>query len=155
MPVGWGIDFFDPFREFERLQEEVDRLLEMTSPFIPVRTIARATFPVINIGETADAVYVYIFAPGVDIDKIDLSIEGNILSVSGERDAAKALRVEKFDPNKYYRQERFNGRFTRAVSLPESIDPSQVEATYQNGIIKVRIAKREEKKAKKIEVKAG
>ncbi len=155
MPIGWGVDFFDPFREFERLQEEVNRLLEFTSPFVPVRTIARATFPVINIGETNDAVFVYLFAPGVEADKIDLSIEGNILSISGERDATKALKVEKVDPNRYYRQERFSGRFTRAVSLPESIDPNQVEATYQNGIIKVRIGKREEKKARKIEVKAS
>ncbi|WP_022853481.1 Hsp20/alpha crystallin family protein [Thermodesulfatator atlanticus] len=155
MPIGWGIDFFDPFREFERLQEEVDRLFEFTSPFVPMRTIARGTFPVINIGETNDAVYVYLFAPGIEIDKIDLTIEDNILSISGERDATKALKVEKVDPARYYRQERFNGRFTRAVSLPESIDPSQVEATYQNGIIKVRIAKREEKKAKKIEVKTS
>ncbi len=155
MPINWGLEFFDPFREFERLQEEVDRLLQLTSPFIPIRAVARGTFPVINIGETSDSVLVYLFAPGVEPDKIDLSIEGNILSVSGERDASRALKVEKVDPSRYYRQERFNGRFTRAVTLPESIDPSQVEATYQNGIIKVRIGKKEEKKARRIEVKAS
>ena len=155
MPINWGLDFLDPFREFERLQEEMDRLLEWASPFIPVRSVARGAFPVINIGETNDSVLVYLFAPGIDPAKIDLSIEGNILSVSGERDASSALKVEKVDPSRYYRQERFSGRFTRAVTLPESIDPSQVEATYQNGIITVRIAKKEEKKARKIEVKAS
>ena len=155
MPINWGIDFFDPFREFERLQQEMDRLLELASPFIPVRTVARGVFPVINIGETNDSIIVYLFAPGVDPQKIDLSIEGNILSISGARNAADALKVDQVDPNRYYRQERFSGRFTRAVSLPESIDPSQVEASYQNGIIKVKIAKKEEKKARRIEVKAS
>ncbi len=155
MPLNWGVDLFDPFREFERLQQEMDRLLELASPFIPVRAVARSTFPIINIGETNDSIIVYLFAPGVDASKIDLSIEGNILSISGERKAEDALKLEQVDPNRYYRQERFSGRFTRAVTLPESIDPTQVEATYQNGIIKVKIAKKEEKKARRIEVKAS
>ncbi|NPB09293.1 MAG: Hsp20/alpha crystallin family protein [Thermodesulfobacteria bacterium] len=130
--------------------------MQLTSPFIPIRAaVARGTFPVINIGETSDSVLVYLFAPGIELDKIDLSIEGNILSISGERDATKALKVENVDPARYYRQERFSGRFTRAVTLPDSIDPSQVEATYQNGIIKVKIGKKEEKKARRIEVKAS
>ncbi len=154
MPINWGF-WMDPFREFDRIQQELDRLFEMTKPFIPIRSVARGTFPVINVGETNDSVLVYIFAPGVEPDKIDLSIEGNLLSISGERDAAKALKLEKVEPERYYRQERFSGKFTRVISLPESIDPNQVEATYQNGIIKVKIAKKEEKKARRIQVKAS
>ncbi len=154
MPINWGF-LMDPFREFDRLQQELDRLMEMTRPFVPIRSVATGTFPVINIGETNDNILVYIFAPGVDLEKIDLSIEGNLLSISGERDASKALKVEKVEPERFYRQERFSGRFTRVVSLPESIDPNQVEASYQNGIIKVKIAKKEEKKARRIQVKAN
>ncbi len=154
MPINWGL-WFDPFREFDRLQQEIDRLLELTKPFIPIRSVARGTFPVINIGETNDHVLVYIFAPGINLEKVDLSIEGNLLSISGERDASSALKLEKVEPERYYRQERFSGKFTRVVSLPESINPDEVEATYQNGIIKVKIGKKEEKKARRIEVKAG
>ncbi len=154
MPINWGF-WMDPFREFDRLQQELDRLMEMTRPFVPIRSVATGTFPVINIGETNDNILVYIFAPGVDLEKIDLSIEGNLLSISGERDASKALKVEKVEPERFYRQERFSGRFTRVVSLPESIDPNQVEASYQNGIIKVKIAKKEEKKPRRIQVKAN
>ncbi len=154
MPINWGF-WMDPFREFDRLQQELDRLFEMTRPFMPIRSVARGTFPVINVGETNDSVLVYIFAPGVEADKIDLSIEGNLLSISGERDASKALKTENIEPERYYRQERFSGKFTRVISLPESIDPNQVEATYQNGIIKVKIAKKEEKKARRIQVKAS
>ena len=154
MPINWSL-LSDAFREFDRLQQELDRLFELTRPFSPIRSVARGSFPVINIGETNDNVLVYIFAPGINLEKVDLSIEGNLLSISGERDASEALKLENIEPERYDRQERFSGKFTRVISLPESIDPNQVEATYQNGIIKVKIGKKEEKKARRIQVKAS
>ncbi len=154
MSLNWNL-WSDPFREFDRLQQEIDRLLELTKPFIPIRAVERGAFPIINVGETNDNVLVYIFAPGLDLEKVDLSIEGNLLSISGERDSSAALKLENIEPERYYRRERFSGKFTRVISLPESVDPQQVEAVYQNGIIKVKIAKKEEKKPRKIQVKAS
>ncbi len=151
MPLNWTWEW-DPFQEFERLREEMDRLFEWVSPFRAVR--GEEVFPRINIGEAPDKVWVYIFAPGVDPKKVDLSLEGNLLSISGERKAEEALKVEEVKPERYVRQERFSGRFSRVVSLPESVDPSQVEAEYKNGLIVVQVGKKEERKAKKIEVKA-
>ncbi len=154
MLSNWNL-WTDPFGEIDRLQEEIDRLLELTRPFIPIRAVERGTFPIINIGETNDNVLVYIFAPGIDLQKVDLSIEGNLLSISGERDSSTALKVENIETEHFYRRERFSGKFTRVVSLPESIDPQQIEAIYKDGIIKVTIGKKEEKKPRRIQVKTS
>ena len=150
MAINWTMEW-DPFREFERLQEELDRLFDWMSPFRPLR--GAEVYPRINVGEAPDKVLVYVFAPGLDPKKIELSIEGNLLSLTGERKAEEALGVEEAQPERFVRRERFSGRFSRVISLPESVDPAQVEAEYRNGIIVVSIAKKEAQKAKKIEVK--
>ena len=150
MASNWTMDW-DPFREFERLQEELDRLFDWMSPFRPLR--GEEVYPRINVGQAPDKVLVYIFAPGLDPKKIELSIEGNLLSLTGERKAEEALGVEEAQPERFVRRERFSGRFSRVISLPESVDPAQVEAEYRNGLIVVSIAKKEAQKAKKIEVK--
>ena len=152
MAINWSWEW-DPFREFERLQEELDRLFEWVSPFRTLR--GEEVYPRINVGETENEVLVYIFAPGIDPAKIDLSLEGNILSISGERSAEEALGVEEVRPERYVRRERFSGRFSRVISLPESVDPSEVTAEYKNGIIVVRIGKKAERRGRKIEVKAA
>ncbi len=152
MPLNWTWEW-DPFREFERLQEELDRLFEWVSPFRPLR--GEEVYPRINVGEAPDKVWVYIFAPGLDPKEVELSLEGNLLSISGERKAEAALGVEEIKPERFARRERFSGRFSRVISLPESVDPAQVEAEYRNGIIVVKIGKKEERKAKKIEVKTA
>ncbi len=152
MALNWTWDW-DPFREFERIQEELDRLFDWVSPFRPLR--GEEFYPRINVGEAPDKVLVYIFAPGIKPEDVELSLEGNLLSVSGERKAEDALGIEDVRPERFARRERFSGRFSRVLSLPESVDPSQVEAEYKNGIIVVKIGKKEERKAKKIQVKAS
>lgn len=152
MSLNWTWEW-DPFREFERLQEELDRLFEWMSPFRPLR--GEEVYPRINVGEAPDKVLVYIFAPGVDPKSVELSLEDNLLSISGERKAEEALGVEEVKPERFARRERFSGRFSRVISLPESVDPEQVEAEYRNGIIVVSIGKKEAHKTKKIEVKAA
>ncbi|WP_456434079.1 Hsp20/alpha crystallin family protein [Thermosulfuriphilus sp.] len=145
-------DVFDPFREFDRLQEELDRLFDLTRAISPIRGVVRGTFPAINVGETTDEVKVYVFAPGVDPNKVELTIEGNLLSISGERDASEGLKVREVKPERFYRRERFSGRFQRIISLPESIDPNKVEARYSDGIIIITVGKKEEVKPRQIPV---
>jgi len=152
MALNWAVEW-DPFREFERLQEELDRLFEWVSPFRTLR--GEEVYPRINVGETPEEVLVYIFAPGVDPKSVELSLEGNLLSVSGERRAEEALGVGEVKPERFVRQERFSGKFSRVISLPESVDPEQVEAEYRNGLIVVRIGKKAERRARKIEVKGA
>ncbi len=150
MSINWT---WDPFEEFERIRAELDRLLEWASPVRSIR--GEEIYPRINVGESAEEVLVYIFAPGVDPGKVELSLEGNVLSVSGERDSEAELGVKEVRPERFLRQERFSGKFSRVLTLPESVDPEKVEAEYRNGIILVRIGKKAERRARKIEVKAS
>jgi len=142
----------DPFfSDLERMRSEMERLFNLAAPVGNLRGVVRGTFPAINIGETDENVIVYIFAPGIDPDKVDLTLEKGILTLAGERDTSKDIG-ENPDPQGYHRRERFSGKFRRIISLPESVDPDKVSAKYSNGILTVTIGKREEEKAKKIEV---
>ncbi len=148
-------NFGDPiWREFDKMQKEIEELFDFSSPFRNINGLVREQFPAINIGETSDNVIVYILAPGIDPSKLDLTIEKNILTISAERDAydiGEDIDKEKLAKN-YNRQERFNGKFKRVISLPETVDPNKVNAEYKNGILVVTIGKKEEDKSKKIQV---
>ena len=146
------MEIVDPmWRDFDRLRRELEQLFDLGTPVGNIRGAVRGTFPPVNVGETADKVLVYIFVPGVDPAKLDLTIEKNLLTVEGERDTTQEPG-EGASAQGYHRRERFSGRFRRVVSLPESVDPANVEATYTNGILAVTIGKKEEEKSRKIEV---
>jgi HSP20 family protein len=91
-------------------------------------------------------VSVYLFAPGIDAKSLEISLQQNVLSVAGERQAAPASDAT------YYRSERFDGAFRRVIALPEDIDPDKVEATYRDGIVEIRVQRRESSKPRKIEI---
>ena len=104
--------------QFDRLHREMDEMFNRPFP-ASIRAVARGSFPAINIGASADQVDVYVFAAGVDPNSLDIQIQQNLLTVSGERKLE-----EKQDVN-YYLRERFNGNFRRVLSLPD--DPRGVE----------------------------
>jgi HSP20 family protein len=135
------------FDDFRRMEREMDDLFGRWPWPIGIRSAARGSFPPVNIGATPNEVDVYLFTPGVDPKTLDISIQQNVLSVSGER---KLPRTENAD---YYRQERFNGEFRRAITLPEDVDPDRVEARCENGILHVKVQRREAAKPRQIEVK--
>lgn len=139
----------DLWGEFQRLQREMDDLFNWTWGQGNIRAVAPGTYPAINIGETPDAVNVYVFAPGIDPSKLDLSIQRNLLTISGERRTS-----EPEGKAQSYLRERFNGSFRRVISLPDDIDPNQVNATYRNGVLGVIIARHEAAKPRQIQVTA-
>lgn len=125
---------------FEQL-ESLHRLLARTgaSDGAPraLRTSAYGAFPEINVGRTATSVEVFAFAPGIDAGSLDVTIERNLLKISGVRTPtipASDAKVQR------YAQERPEGRFSRAVSLPDDVDPLKVQATYRDGILRVSVA---------------
>lgn len=129
------------FNQVRRLEQELDELFGVGTTLTgtrDIRSLPAGTFPAVNVGSTPEAVSVYLFAPGIDPSKLDLSMQQNLLTVSGERPA-----VEEQDA-KYYRRERFTGEFRRAISLPEDVDPDRVEARYSNGVLKVTLGRRAE-----------
>lgn len=142
---------FNPFEgglfdEFRRLEKEVDQLFGTMPWPSSIRATARGTFPPMNVGCNADQVDVYLFAAGLDPDGFDISIRNNLLTVAGKR---RLIREEGAD---YYRRERFDGEFRRVVSLPEDVDPDQVDARYVDGVLHVAVQRRESAKPKQITV---
>ena len=139
------------FNELSRVLRMMDDTLGDLG-FADLRSGPRGAFPLINVGETGDAVNVYVFAPGVASQDLDLSVEDNLLMIRGKRE----MKDEADGADRtWYRRERFGGEFTRAVSLPDSVDPENVEATIKNGVLTVKLRKREEVQPRRIEIKAA
>jgi HSP20 family protein len=133
--------------DFWRLQQEVDELLGDGVPTSGgIRSLPRGSFPAVNVVQTADDVQVYLFAPGLDPKKLDVSIQQGLLTIAGER------QIPLDDKATYYRQERFSGEFRRAISLGEDVDAEHVEAKYRDGIVQIRLQRRAAAKARQIEI---
>jgi HSP20 family protein len=139
----------DMFADFEALQRQVEQLLGNRWPS-SIRAAERGAFPAINMGVTADAIEIYAFAPGIDVSKLEVNIDRGVLTISGERASQVAQPSEKLS---VYADERFNGPFRRAIALPEDADSSRVQAAYRDGIVRITVPKRENAKARRVEVK--
>ncbi len=117
-----------------------------TPAFASQRNLARV-FPQVNMGVTDKSVEVYLFAPGMDASALDVTLEKNLLSVSGERKAD-----QRDDDDALNRRERFVGKFKRTVALPEDVDPEQTEAIYRDGVLHISVAKKKEVQPRQINV---
>ena len=136
-------------REFSTLQDRVNRIFrESYSPEGPGDALTTANFaPPVDVYEDEHNITLKIEVPGIDEKDIDVSIENNTLTVRGERTLEKEEKEENFQ-----RVERQYGSFTRSFTLPNSVDPEQVSADYNKGVLKIRIAKKAEAKPKQIKV---
>ncbi len=135
----------DVFSELSRLQRQFQRL---SSPASSIRGFGRTDFPAINIGGTTESVEIYAFAPGLDPSSIDVTIERGVLTLSGERQSEIDGKNEAVHIN-----ERFSGKFRRAVSLPDDVDATQVSAHYADGILGISIKRCESALRRQIEIK--
>lgn len=138
----------DVFSELNRLQSVLDQMFRPAERS-SIRSLAGAGFPVINVGTTPDAIEVMALAPGLDPSALQLTLDRGLLVIAGER---KSEVPEAGDGTSVYAQERFTGNFRRVVSLPEDADPAKVQASYQDGVLRVTVAKRESSKPRRIEV---
>lgn len=134
------------FDEFRRLENQMDQLFGYSPWAAGLRTVQRGTFPPLNVGATADRVDVYLFAANLDPKSLDVSIQQNLLAVSGTR------KVEAKENADYYRRERFDGDFRRVVTLPDDVDPERVEAKYRDGVLQITIQRRESARPRQITV---
>lgn len=132
--------------ELSRLREEMNLLFQF-----PVAGMQSQFFtewaPAIDLYQDKDNMIVRTELPGMKKEEIDISLHGDVLTISGER---KAGREYKEADN--YRAERFFGRFQRSVTLPSSVDAGKVKASYRDGILTVTLPKTEESKPKQIAV---
>ena len=103
--------------------------------------------PPLDVAEAPDAFVIRIEVPGVDKEKVELSVERGIFAVRGDRPPEPKAEGETC-----LRAERPAGRFARSLTLPESADPDAVTAVYRDGVLEVRIGKKEAAKPKKIAI---
>ena len=134
------------FDEFRRIEQDMDALFSGWAVPTGIRSVARGHFPAANVGVTPDAVDVYLFAPGIDPKSLDLSVQQNLLLISGER------RPSLDEKATYYRQERFGGEFRRVIPLPDDADPEQVDAKYRDGVLHVSLRRKESARPRQISV---
>jgi HSP20 family protein len=137
------------------MQDRMNRMnrlfRESYSPEGPEEALTTVGFaPPVDVYEDEHTVTLKIEVPGIDEKDIDVHIEGNTLTVHGERKFEKEEKEEN-----YRRVERQYGSFTRSFTLPSSVDPGQVSANYDKGVLKIGLAKKAEAKPKQIKVNVG
>lgn len=147
MPIIFREPGLDPLRELEQLQRRMDRLFQ--NAFGLERSPWRVgVYPLVNISEDRDHVYVRAELPGVKAQDLEITLQDNSLILRGERKIA----TEEKQVN-YHRRERESGFFRRVVALPAGVQGEKVEANCKDGILTIKLAKPEEVKPRKIEVK--
>ncbi|MCX6358977.1 MAG: Hsp20/alpha crystallin family protein [Armatimonadetes bacterium] len=143
-----------PFRDVDAIRREIDRVFAGLEPgrsgwargaFLPGRS-ARA-YPLTNLAEDADNVYVHALAPGIDPEALDITVLRNTLTISGAKLGPEGVKAEQF-----HRNERAAGRFVRTVELPVEVQADQVSAAYTDGVLSITLPKAEIAKPRQIQV---
>ena len=141
---------WDPFREGISLRTAMDRLFE-DSLIRPEAWLAPSQWNelAVDMYETKDEVIVKAALAGINPEDAEITISGNTLTIRGESKNESEVKEEN-----YIRKERRYGAFSRVVSLPDGLKSDKAEATFENGMLNLRIPKSEESKPKTIKVKA-
>jgi len=145
-----AITRWDPFREVVALQNRMNTLFgnmnnETESP------LTTASFvPAVDVYEDDKKVVLKLEVPGIEEKDLDVRVENHTLTVKGERKFEKEEKEENF-----HRIERRYGSFYRAFSLPSTVDTENVDAKYENGVLKLELKKKPEAQPKQIKVNIG
>ncbi len=140
---------YDPFRELRGFNEEMARLFRSAVPASTAReeVFNGAWAPTVDIFENKDSFVLEAELPGMSREDFELSFENNVVTLKGERKFEK-----KTNEDNYHRIERAYGTFTRSFTLPPTVTAEGAKAEFNNGILHVSLPKREEVKARKIEI---
>lgn len=140
---------YDPFRELRSLQDEMTRLFA-GGGLGREEMMHGAWSPKVDIFENKDHLILEAELPGMKREDFELSFENNVISLKGERKFEK-----KTEGDNYHRVERSYGEFTRSFTLPQTVTAEGATAEFNNGILRVSLPKREDTKARKIEITGG
>ena len=148
---------WNPFADMEGLRQEIDRAFQEFGlgqapsrrvAFLPGREPRR--YPLINLLEDKENVYVEALTPGVDPQSMNVTAMQNRLTLSGEK-----AGIGNIEPQAFHRNERASGKFVRTIDLPVEIDEARIQAAYQNGLLVVTLPKAEKAKPKQISIKVA
>jgi HSP20 family protein len=144
---------WEPVRELNTIQNEMNRLFntffESPNPASGGSTLRRWV-PAMDLVETEEDFVLRADLPGLSEQDVNIEVEDNVLTVSGERKAEHEEHNEG-----YYRVERASGLFSRSLTLPEGINPDGVRASFDRGVLEVRVPKPEQRKPRKVSIAVG
>ncbi len=140
------LKLWEPFQDLVRFDDEFESLYD---------TMARRFFtpelktwmPVIDIAENNGNIEVRAEIPGVNKEDLKVTVDGDVLSISGERKKETETKDKKF-----HRIERYYGKFCRTINLPYTVEMDKVKASYKDGVLNITLPKPESAKTKEIEV---
>lgn len=134
------------WREMDRLQRDMNRLFNQYSPTVFQST---PSYPALNIWATEESLFISAEMPGVQSKDIDIQVERDTLTISGERSSDQVPEKAQF-----HRKERGFGKFSRSIQLPFGVNAEKVEAHFKNGVLNITLPRVEAEKPKKISIKA-
>jgi len=139
------------FAGLQRLNSMLDQMFG-TLPLPPDigAALTSAWLPPVDVFEDQDSVKIVAEIPGVDFDDLMVSIENNVLMLRGEK---RQMREDRTD--RVHRYERSYGAFERSFVLPATVDPEQIEATLDNGVLTISVPKAEKARSRQIEVRGS
>jgi HSP20 family protein len=141
---------WDPIRELDSLQGDMNRLFDRFFEGGGNNGASRRWIPAMDLVETEDALVLRADLPGMSEDDVDIEIKDNVLTVSGERKADHEEKGEGF-----HRVERAFGSFSRSLTLPRGIDPDRVEANFEDGVLEVRVPKPADAQPTRVQIGKG
>jgi HSP20 family protein len=103
--------------------------------------------PAVDVYEEGDSFHIRADLPGLKRDDIDITVDGNTLTISGEKKHEKETKEDS-----YYRAERFYGKFSRSVDMPSTVDTTKIEAKYKDGVLEIALPKSETARPKQIKI---
>ena len=143
---------WEPVRELNSLQSEMNRLFNtfFDTPTTAGNGGARRWIPSMDLVETESHYVLRADLPGLGEGDVSIELDDTVLTVSGERKSEHEAKKEGF-----HRVERSFGTFRRSLTLPDGVDADAIAATFDKGVLEVRIPKPEERKPRRVEIKVG
>jgi HSP20 family protein len=143
---------WEPARELNSLQTEMNRLFNtfFDTPLPNGGATGRRWLPAMDLVETDDDFVLKADLPGLSEKDVNIELEDNVLTISGERRSEHEERKEGL-----HRVERASGGFTRSLTLPEGVDPEAIKASFDRGVLEVHIPKPEQRKPRKVAISVG
>ena len=141
---------WSPFRELEGIRNEMSRMFGW-----PVRRGESESLfesrwsPAVDIIQEGDRYLVKADLPGMKKDEIEITLNGDTLTISGEKKNAKETKDDS-----YYRSERYYGKFSRSLVLPSTVDANKIEAAYKDGVLSVTLPRSEEARPRQIKIQS-
>ena len=145
---------WEPVRELQSIQQEMNRLFgaafDSQAGSSTAAAGTRSWIPAMDLVEEDDEFVLRADLPGVQDEDVNVELQDDVLTIAGERKADHEQRTAG-----YYRIERAIGTFSRSLTLPEGIDPEGIEASFNNGVLEVRVPKPEERKPRRVAINVG